>query len=120
MMDSKKKQRLESKGWKSASVSEFLQLSPEENTVVEMKLALSNLLKQVRSENQLTQNALALQIGTDQARVSRLENHDPGVSTDLLLLALLTAGATPERIARTISTIPSPDPIKERELTPTG
>ncbi|MGB8687572.1 MAG: hypothetical protein WCD53_09585 [Microcoleus sp.] len=40
-MDQGKKKRLEDRGWKIGSVSEFLELSPEESTLIEIKLALS-------------------------------------------------------------------------------
>jgi len=39
-MEQAKKKRLEDKGWKISSVSELLELSPEESTLIEIKLAL--------------------------------------------------------------------------------
>lgn len=47
-MDQLKKERLEAKGWKVGTVSEFLELTPEENALIEIKLALSRSLKQRR------------------------------------------------------------------------
>jgi hypothetical protein len=49
-MDQLKKERLEAKGWKVATVSEFLELTKEENTVIEIKLALSRSLKARRQK----------------------------------------------------------------------
>lgn len=40
-MDEEKKKRLEAKGWKVGTVAEFLELTPEEGMLVEIKLALS-------------------------------------------------------------------------------
>ena len=39
-MERAKKERLESKGWKFGTVSDFLGLTPEEAILVEIKLAL--------------------------------------------------------------------------------
>lgn len=44
-MDKKKQERLEAKGWKIGSVEKFLGLTPEENALIEIKLALSRNLK---------------------------------------------------------------------------
>ncbi|BDA69889.1 hypothetical protein RIVM261_068660 [Rivularia sp. IAM M-261] len=44
-MDENKKERLEAKGWKVGGVEEFLSLTPEENALIEIKLALSRNLK---------------------------------------------------------------------------
>lgn len=40
-MERAKRKRLEDAGWKVGSVAEFLELSPVEAALVEMKLALS-------------------------------------------------------------------------------
>ncbi len=39
-MDSTKRQKLEAAGWKVGSATEFLQLSPEEEAIIETRLAL--------------------------------------------------------------------------------
>jgi hypothetical protein len=39
-MDSKKRERLEAKGWKIGDAADFLELTPEESAIVEMRLAL--------------------------------------------------------------------------------
>ncbi|WP_242063156.1 hypothetical protein [Nostoc sp. FACHB-892] len=44
-MDQLKKERLEARGWKVGTVSEFFELTPEENALVGIKLALSQSLK---------------------------------------------------------------------------
>ncbi|WP_204103480.1 MULTISPECIES: hypothetical protein [Spirulina sp. CCY15215] len=48
-MDEAKRQRLEAAGWKVSNTTEFLQLSPEENTFIELKLALTQRLKESRA-----------------------------------------------------------------------
>jgi hypothetical protein len=47
-MDAAKKERLEAKGWKVGSVTEFLELTPEETALIEIKLSLIRHLKQRR------------------------------------------------------------------------
>jgi hypothetical protein len=47
-MDEVKRKRLEQKGWKVGSVVEFLELTPEEAVLIEIKLALSRNLKERR------------------------------------------------------------------------
>ena len=51
-MNAEKRKKLEAKGWKVTSVAEFLKLTPEENSIVELKLALSKALKNQRLEYQ--------------------------------------------------------------------
>ena len=97
-MDTEKRKRLEAKGWKSVTVAEFLNLSLEEEAVVEIHVALSKLLRDVRAEN--------------------AEYVDPGTSTDKLLLALLSVGVTLQQIGVTISavTLPSQASTDEGEV----
>lgn len=49
-MEQTKRERLESKGWKIGTVSDFLELTPEETILVEIKLALSKSLKERRQK----------------------------------------------------------------------
>jgi hypothetical protein len=49
-MDDAKRERLEAKGWKVSTVTEFLELSPEETALIDIKLALSQSLKERRQK----------------------------------------------------------------------
>jgi len=64
-MEETKKGLLESKGWKIGTVSDFLELTPEEIILVEIKLALSKSLKSQRQKI-MTQSELANKIGSSQ------------------------------------------------------
>ncbi|NOT32960.1 MAG: helix-turn-helix transcriptional regulator [Candidatus Eisenbacteria bacterium] len=99
-MNSTKRKRLESAGWKFGTAGEFLGLSPEEAHIVELKLALADSLRRHREKQHLTQLALAKKLGSSQSRIAKLESGAPGVSMDLLFRALFAAGATPADIAR--------------------
>jgi DNA-binding XRE family transcriptional regulator len=101
-MDAAKRQRLEAAGWSIGNASDFLGLSPEEATYIELKLALSKRLKQLRLSKQLSQEALAKRIKSSQSRVAKMEAGDPSVSLDLLVRALLSTGATAQDLAEAI------------------
>jgi hypothetical protein len=57
-MDQAKRERLEAKGWKVGTVSEFLELTPEENALIVIKLALSRSLRE-RRQQRMSQAELA-------------------------------------------------------------
>lgn len=103
-MKQSKKERLESKGWEVGAVSDFLELTPEETILVEIKLALSQGLKERRKEL-MTQSDLAAKISSSQPRVAKAENGDASVSIDLLLRAILATGATPQDIGNIIASV---------------
>ena len=102
-MSSSKKQSLEIKGWKFGNATEFLDLSEQESAFVELKLALSQELKQRRNRSQMTQAELARLIQSSQSRVAKMEAGDPSVSVDLLIKSLLAMGATRKELGETIS-----------------
>jgi predicted XRE-type DNA-binding protein len=102
-MDPIKRQKLEAAGWKVGSAAEFLQLSPEEEAIVEIRLSLSRYLKQLRQQKQLSQHKLAENISSSQSRVAKMEASDPSVSIDLLIKSLLALGAARADIATAIA-----------------
>lgn len=101
-MDELKRQRLEAAGWKVGTVEDFLELSPVEAEIVELKLALSQKLKHLRTNQHLSQTSLAKQMNSSQSRIAKIEAGDPSVSLDLLIRGLLTVGATKVDIAQAI------------------
>ena len=102
-MDKKKKEVLESKGYKVSSVDEFLGLSKEESEYIELKLALSQALAEHRKKSKLTQTQLARMLKSSQSRVAKMEKGDPTVSVDILVKSLLVMGANKESIAKAIA-----------------
>ena len=98
-----KKKNLETKGWKVGTVAEFLQLSPEESSYIEMKLALSKNLQERRKEKSLTQEQLARLLRSSQSRVAKMEAGDPSVSLDLLVRSLLVLGGSRKSLAKILS-----------------
>ncbi|MCF8259832.1 MAG: helix-turn-helix transcriptional regulator [Melioribacteraceae bacterium] len=102
-MDKQKQQNLEKKGWKIGSAKEFLNLSEESSSYIELKIKLSSNLRKLRTERKLTQVELAKIIKSSQSRVAKLETGDPSVSLDLIIRSLLALGTSNKDIARTIS-----------------
>ena len=103
-MEVAKRKKLEEKGWKVGTVSEFLDLTPEESTLIQIKLALSHYLKECRQKS-MTQAELAEKIHSSQPRIAKAENGDASVSIELLIRAMLAAGATPQEIGQVISQV---------------
>ncbi len=101
-MRTAKKKRLGSAGWKVGSADQFLGLSRDEARLVEMKLALSEILRRHRQRRRLTQVSLAKKLGSSQSRVAKLEAGASGVTLDLLFRALLVTGVSLNEIAREI------------------
>jgi len=102
-MNSAKKRRLESKGWKFGDTKEFLNLSAEEAAYVELKLALSKNLQELRRKKKLTQEELARRLKSSQSRIAKMEAGDPSVSVDLLVRSLLALGASRKHLAEMLS-----------------
>jgi DNA-binding XRE family transcriptional regulator len=103
-MEKKKKKKLESRGWRVGGTREFLDLTPEEEAYIELKLALSQNLRERRQQKRVTQTQLAKLIKSSQSRVAKMESCDPTVSIDLLIRSLLVLGTTKKELARVIST----------------
>ncbi len=98
-MKKSKQARLQAKGWRFGSAADFLELTDEEASFVETKLALSNSLRDRRAAQHLSQAALAKRLKSSQSRVAKMEAADPTVSIDLLLRALFALGAKPRDVA---------------------
>ena len=97
-----KKAKLEAAGWAVGSVKEFLGLSEADAVLIEMKLALSQSLRDRRKKQGLSQVQLAERLQSSQSRVAKMEAGDPSVSMDLLVSSLLLLGASSADLANAI------------------
>jgi DNA-binding XRE family transcriptional regulator len=102
-MEKHKKQQLIARGWKVGSANEFLGLTSGEAAYVELKLVLSDHLKQQRQQRKLTQGELGKLLHSSQSRVAKMEAGDPAVSLDLLVRSLLALGTSREDLAHMIA-----------------
>jgi DNA-binding XRE family transcriptional regulator len=101
-MDAEERARLQAGGWQFTSVTELLGLTPEEAAIIEIKLALTNELKQRRKTAKMTQTALATRIGSSQSRIAAIEAGRQAPSLDLLLQAVFAVGASPSVVGAII------------------
>lgn len=98
-MDARKRKRLAAAGWGVGDAAAFLQLTPEEAVLVEMRLALSQKLRERRLAAGLTQTQFAKQLGSSQSRVAQMEGPGATASFELLIRALLVVGASRKDVA---------------------
>jgi len=99
-MDKKKRKELEAKGFRVGSAADFLELSPEEEALIEIRLELSNLIKSRRNKVGWTQEQLASAIGSSQSRIAKMEAGDSGITLDLMIKALLKLGVSKQEIGK--------------------
>jgi predicted XRE-type DNA-binding protein len=102
-MDKEKKVRLEAHGWRVGTTEELLGLTPEEVAYVELRLKLSDAVREFRKRKHLTQVQLAELLESSQSRVAKVEAADESVSLDLLIRSLLALGATHQDLATVIT-----------------
>ena len=102
-MKEAKRTALEAAGFRVGTVAEFLALTDAENEMVELRVALAALVHDLRTKLHVTQAELAARMGSDQARISRLEGNEPSVSVDQMLEAAFTLGARRKDIIEAIA-----------------
>ncbi len=102
-MDKNKRKRHEAAGWKTGSAYDFLEMTDEEASYVELKLVLSAAVRKLRMQRHLTQAQLAKRMRSSQSRVAKAEAGDASVSLDLLVRSLLTLGASNHDLADLIA-----------------
>ncbi|HZF13312.1 MAG TPA: helix-turn-helix transcriptional regulator [Thermoanaerobaculia bacterium] len=102
-MDPDRKSRLEAAGFKFGTVGELFGLTQAEEELVEMKVAISEAIRELREVHSLSQADLARLIGTGQARVSKLERSSESTSLDTLFRCMLVLGATRQDLAKAIA-----------------
>src|SRR5690554_4509982 len=100
IMDKKKRIQLEEKGFRVGTAADFLELTPEEEAYIEIRLDISSLVKVQREKRGWTQEQLALAIGSSQSRIAKLEGGDAGISLDLMMKALLRLGTSKKQIGK--------------------
>ncbi len=102
-MKPEKMNRLEKAGFRVGSAAELLKLSPEESTLVNMRLALAGAVRDRRANLGFSQSELARRLGSSQSRVAKLEAGESNVSFELLVRAMLATGAKPREVGAAIA-----------------
>ena len=98
-MKKHRRKKLQSAGWVVGTVKEFLGLTEADAVLIEMKLALSQSIRDRRKKQGLSQVQLAERLQSSQSRVAKMEAGDPSVSMDLLVSSLLLLGASSADLA---------------------
>jgi DNA-binding XRE family transcriptional regulator len=101
-MDKRKRKLLEAHGWKVAGAREFLELTDAELEYIEIKIALSQSVKDQRKRRRLTQEQAARLLGSSQSRVAKMEAGDPSVSIDLYVKSIIALGGTRQELSKAI------------------
>jgi len=97
------RKKLEKAGWHIGDAKDFLGLSEEESTYLEIKIALTEALIRTRSQAGISQSELAKMMHSSQSRVAKMEAGDSSVSTDLLIKALIYLGLGAQGVSRCMS-----------------
>ena len=101
-MDKRKRKLLEAQGWKIAGTREFLELTDEELEYIEIKIALSQFVREQRKRRRLTQERAARLIGSSQSRIAKMEAGDPSVSIDLYVKSIIALGGSRDELSEAI------------------
>lgn len=99
-MDKQKRKKLEEKGFRVGSAVDFLDLTPEEEAYIEIRLEVSTMIKSQRTKRGWTQEQLARAMSSSQSRVAKMEAGDPSTSLDLMIKALLRLGISKQEIGK--------------------
>lgn len=103
-MNTRTQQDLEARGYTVGDAAALLNLTPEEEALVETGLVLSNLLRQTRRARGLSQKHLAEKLGLKQPDIARLEVA-AGTNFDALFGALYALQVSPHEIAAALETV---------------
>lgn len=108
-MDKKKRTALEAAGFRIGDAWDFLELTPEERRLVELRVSISRAIRRLRQEQNLTQQQLADRLKSSQSRIAKVEVGASDVSLDLLFRGLFALGGkltdlTHAKTARSSST----------------
>jgi len=96
-----KKARIRAMGGRVTTVEEWLDLSPQEVAILDMKIRLGEELKALRRRKHLSQEKVAELLQTSQGRVSKMERGQ--ASLDQLTWSLLVMGQSRKALGRVIA-----------------
>ncbi len=100
-LDSKKAARIKAMGGRVTTVEEWLDITPEEVAIIDMKIRLGEVLKARRKKKRLSQDRVAKILNTSQGRVSKMEKGQ--ASLEQLAWSLLVLGGSKQELVRAIT-----------------
>ena len=102
-MTKAKQKKLEKIGYKITDTQQFLNLSDREMAIIDLKVNLTQKLREVRKAAGITQKQLAKLMSSSQSRMAMLEGGAPDISLELICRALFALGVSSVELGRTIS-----------------
>ena len=114
-MNAEKRKVLEAAGWRVGDAADFLGLSEEEHRLVELRLAVSRKVRELREKHGVTQQGLAGKLKSSQSRIAKIEAGAADVSLDLSIRALFAVGGKLADLEPTPTKRPA---RKKRQLQP--
>lgn len=108
-MHASKRKKLEAAGYKVSDAVDFLDLTPEEAALIDLKVELASQLVALRKMAKMSQSALAQRIGSSQSRVAKMEACDTSVSMDLMFKTAFALGARQEKVGKMVAALAGSD-----------
>lgn len=99
-MDKNKRSALEAAGFHVGDAEDFLELTPEEQEIVALRVAVARTVRRLREKMHLSQQELAKRIESSQSRVAKIEAAAEGVSLDLSFRGLFAVGGKLSDLAK--------------------
>jgi hypothetical protein len=93
-MNRVRRKALDAASWTFGDAEDFLELTPEERQLVQLRLAVSNAFRKRRLILRLTQAETARRLRTSQARVAKIEAAAQDVTLDLMFRGLICLGGS--------------------------
>ncbi len=100
-LSAEKEARIKAIGGRVTTAEEWLDLTPEEVVVIDMKIRLGEELKAQRKKRRLSQEKAAEMLKTSQGRISKLEKGQ--ASLEQLVWSMLSLGGSKRRVAQAIT-----------------
>jgi hypothetical protein len=91
-VDSAKRKRIETAGWKVGDAADFLDMDNAERQLLDARVKIALAIRRQRAARHLSQRALGLKLGTSQPRVAKIERAASDVSLDQLMRAFTALG----------------------------
>ncbi len=110
-MNQETKDRLEKAGWVETTVADFLNLTPEEEALVDTGLVLSNMMKEAREAHHLSPAEVEARVGLKAGQVAELEGA-VGLDFGTAFHVLYALGISPREIGERLA----PVELKRAEL----
>jgi hypothetical protein len=97
-MNANRRKALEAAGVIFEDAEDFLELTAEERSLVELRLAVSRAVRDLRVRSNLTQTDVAKRLKTSQPNVCKMEAGSRDVSLDQMFRAFFVLGGKPNEV----------------------